>query len=173
MITEQHQQECLSRSYIQAVTGITGVNLVPGREFDYGFDGTFRQVEIRGTRRVESSFPLDFQLKCTRNWTYEKDQVAYNIETKTFNDLVTRDPLGTGAILILLCLPKAPSDWIEISEDYMKIQKCCYYAKLAGPVVENENSTKKIHIPRANILTGESLKFALGEERSRRIGSTT
>jgi len=170
MITEQHIQEGLSRSYIQAVAGIAGVNLVAEREFDYGFDGTFRKVEFRGKRRVETSFPLDFQLKCTINWSIEGDFIVYDIESKTYNDLVTRHPSGTGAVLILLCLPSESSNWVEICEDYMKVQKCCYYSKLDGSAVANENSTKRIRIPRQNILTGTAVQNILNAERDRRIG---
>lgn len=173
MLTEQHTQEGLSRSYIHAIAGISGVNLVAEREFDYGFDGTFRGVELRGKRRVETSFPIDFQLKCTKNWKFDGDLIRYNVESKTYNDLVSRHPCGTGAILILLCLPEDRSNWLEIREEYMKLQKCCYYIKLQGKTVPNEKSTKLIKIPRSNILNKDSLKTLLTEERNRRIGAAT
>lgn len=170
MITEQHIQEGLSRSYIQAVAGIAGVNLLADREFDYGFDGTFRKVSFRGSRRVENSFPLDFQLKCTKNWALDDEYIVYDLESKTYNDLVTRHPSGTGAILILLCLPENSSDWVEVSEDYLKVQRCCYYSRLSGDPVENENSSKRIWIPRENILTGSAVRAVLDDERHRRTG---
>lgn len=140
-----------------------------GREFDYGFDGTFRPVVItRGTRRVESGFPVDFQLKCTKNWSHEDNNVAYSIETKTYNDLVTRDPNGIGALLILLCVPQDESQWLEVSEDYLKMQRCCYYMALSGSTVANESSKKKILIPRDNLLTPAALNALLIEERLRK-----
>lgn len=170
MITEQHIQEGLSRSYIQAVAGIAGVNLLADREFDYGFDGTFRKVSFRGSRRVENSFPLDFQLKCTKNWQLDDEHIVYDLESKTYNDLVTRHPSGTGAIVILLCLPESSSDWVEVSEDYLKVQRCCYYTRLSGDPVENEKSSKRIKIPRTNILTGSAVRAVLDDERHRRTG---
>ncbi|MBU0645567.1 MAG: DUF4365 domain-containing protein [Alphaproteobacteria bacterium] len=170
MITEQHIQEGLSRSYIQAVAGIAGVNLLADREFDYGFDGTFRKVSFRGDRRVENSFPLDFQLKCTKNWQLDGGCIVYDLESKTYNDLVTRHPSGTGAILIVLCLPESSSDWVEVSEDYLKVQKCCYYTRLSGDPVKNEKSSKRIWIPRENILTGRAVQAVLDDERHRRTG---
>lgn len=170
MITEQHIQEGLSRSYIQAVAGIAGVNLMADREFDYGFDGTFRKVSFRGARRVENSFPLDFQLKCTRKWNLDGDSIIYDVESKTYNDLVTRHPSGTGAILILLCLPPDQSDWVEISEDYLKVQRCCYYTRLSGNSLPSEKSSKRVRIPRRNILTGVAVQAVLDDERARRIG---
>lgn len=106
MITEPHTQEGLSRAYVQAVAHSAGINLHMDLEFDYGFDGTFRPVIKRGKRRVESGFNLDFQLKCTRKWVVDGDHLKYGLETKTYNDLVTRDPDAPGAILIVMCLPK-------------------------------------------------------------------
>ena len=170
MITEQHIQEGLSRSYIQAVAGIAGVNILTYREFDYGFDGTFRKVSFRGSRRVENSFPLDFQLKCTMKWRVDGDSIVYDLESKTYNDLVSRHPNGTGAILILLCLPESSSDWVQVSEDYLKVQRCCYYDRLSGDPVENEKSSKRIWIPRKNILTGNAVRAVLDDERNRRTG---
>lgn len=170
MITQQHTQESLSRSYIHAIAGTAGVNLHVGREFDYGFDGTFRPVTVRGKRRIESGFPVDFQLKCTKNWKHEDTNVAYSIETKTYNDLVTRDPDGIGAVLILLCVPDDHLTWVEVSEDFIKMQHCCYYTVLSGAPVTDEESTKKILIARTNILTPDSLNDLLAAERTRKTG---
>jgi len=170
MITQQHTQESLSRSYIHAIAGSAGVNLHVGREFDYGFDGTFRPVAVRGTRRIETGFPIDFQLKCTKNWSHEQDNVAYSIETKTYNDLVTRDPEGIGAVLILLCVPSDQAQWVEVLEDYIKLKHCCYYKVLSGDPVKNEESTKKILIARTSILTPVSLNALIDAERDRKLG---
>jgi hypothetical protein len=142
MITQKHTQESLSRSYVHAIAGSAGVNLHVGSEFDYGFDGTFRPVIVRGKRRVESGFAVDFQFKCTKNWSREADSVAYKIETKTYNDLVTRDPDGISAVLILLCVPEDDNKWVEVSEDCITMRHCCYTV-LSGTPVANEESTKK------------------------------
>ncbi|NKK59857.1 DUF4365 domain-containing protein [Rhizobium leguminosarum bv. viciae] len=169
MITIQHTQESLSRAYIHAISGTAGVNCSIDRQFDYGFDGTFRGVSIRGSRRVENGFPLDYQLKCTKNWSHEGDNVAYNIETKTYNDLVTRDPEGLGAVLILLCVPEEQHQWAVFSEEFMTLRRCCYYTILSGDPVPNENSKKKILIPRANVLTADALNQLLSDERARKL----
>lgn len=170
MITTEHTKEALSRSYVTAIAGMAGVNLTLGHEFDYGFDGTFRPVSIRGKRRVESGYPLDFQLKCTENWSHEGDQLAYAIQTKTYNDLVSRHPTEVGAVLIVLCVSETQSDWVEFCEDYLTLRRCCYFMSLSGAPLPNEHSTKKILIPRSNILTGASLKKLLADERERKLG---
>lgn len=169
MITIQHTQESLSRAYVHAVAGSAGVNCSIDRAFDYGIDGTFRPVAVRGDRLVENGFPLDYQLKCTKNWAYEDDMVSYSIATKTYNDLVTRDPEGIGVVLLLLCVPENQGSWAEFSEDFLTLRRCCYYTMLAGEPVENENSTRKILIPRANVLTANSLNQLIAAERTRKM----
>jgi hypothetical protein len=173
MITTKHTQESLSRSYIYAIAGSAGVNLQMERAFDYGIDGTFRSVVIRGNRRIESGYPVDFQLKCTKNWNYEGDNVSYSLETKTYNDLVTREREGIGAVLILLCVPETPDDWLEVCEEYTRLRRCCYYASLSGAPVENVESTRKILIPRANLLTAGSLNGLLAAERARKVNGSS
>ncbi len=170
MITVQHTQESLSRAYIHAIAGSAGVNCSIDRAFDYGIDGTFRPVVLRGNRRIENGFPLDYQLKCTVNWEYVNDTLAYDVKSKTYNDLVTRDPEGLGAVLLVLCIPTEQAHWAEFHEDYLTLRRCCYYMVLAGEPVQNEASTKRIFIPRTNVLTAQSLTELLEAERLRKIG---
>ena len=98
MLTIQHIQEDLSRACIQAVAAKAGVNLSLGTHaHDYGVDGTFHQVEMATrvdaegkprTRRLNSGFNLEFQCKASRNWREQKDVIAYDLEVKTYNDLI-------------------------------------------------------------------------------------
>jgi hypothetical protein len=106
VITRQHTQETLCQAYVLALAGKAGVNLSLDRIYDYGVDGTFRPVKILGSRRVESGFNLDFQLKSTVNWAFNVNQthVVYDLEAKTYNDLACREVEGDGCVLILLCL---------------------------------------------------------------------
>src|ERR1700689_3780301 len=98
MLTTQHIQEDLSRAYIQAAAARAGVNLSLGTQaHDYGVDGTFHQVTVRkrvdndGMLRdllVNSGFNLEFQCKASKAWIDEPDAIAYDLEAKTYNDLV-------------------------------------------------------------------------------------
>ena len=64
MLTDQHISEALSRAYVRAISGRAGLNLAI-REYDYGVDGSFDEVVVRQSRRVESGFSLSFQLKAS------------------------------------------------------------------------------------------------------------
>lgn len=170
MITQQHTQEAISLAFVHAVSGAAGVNCEVGRVFDYGLDGSFRPVIIRNNRRVESGFPLDFQLKCSWNWSVTGDAINYQLRSKNYNDLVSREPQGVGALLIVMCIPKEQSLWVDITEDRLQLQKCSYFTILHGDPVANEDSTKMVTLPRANVLTPSNLLQALHDERMRRSG---
>ncbi|WP_018066488.1 DUF4365 domain-containing protein [Martelella mediterranea] len=172
-ITKDHAQEGLSRAYVHAVAAAARVNLRMGQEFDYGFDGQFEGVVQRGTRHVNDGYPLDFQLKCSWTWKADSSDIIWSIKTKTYNDLVTREPEAVGAILVLMCLPPNENDWFAISEESVLLRKCCYFTTLVGPPTSSENSTKQIKIPRTSILNADNLADALAAERTRRRGLFT
>ncbi len=57
---------------------------------DFGIDGTFRQITAIGNRRFTSGYALDFQLKASINYLIESEYIVYDLEAKTYNDLVDR-----------------------------------------------------------------------------------
>lgn len=157
MLTEQHIAEDLSRAYVQAVAAKAGVNFST-RVHDYEVDGTFHPIRIVNSRRVEAGFPLDFQLKASKNWTINEEHIVYDLEVKTYNDLILRRSTSgaTPCILILLCLPENSREWLEISEEQLLLRRCCYWHYLVGNLTENIE-TIRVRIPSAQRLTSESL----------------
>ncbi|MBD2778016.1 DUF4365 domain-containing protein [Iningainema tapete] len=157
MLTEPHILESLSRSYIRAIAGIAGLNLSI-REYDYGVDGNFDEITIRNNRRVESGFSLSFQLKASTQWQRDDNIVIYDLEAKTYNDLVLRGNfrMAVPCILILFALPSDSSQWLIYNEDEMRLRGSCYWEYLSGKPTDNRQSVR-IRIPRAQRLTPESL----------------
>jgi hypothetical protein len=180
LITKDHAQEGLSRAYVQAISAAARVNASLGGEFDYGFDGVFNLVVDRGDeyyssgikRFINSGYALDFQLKCSWKWHIKDNHVVWSIKTKTYNDLVFRkdQPGGRAVILILMCLPKDENTWVQQNEDGMALKKCGYYYRIDGSRVHNENSTKTIRIPCANVFTPAALIKELDIEQKRMRG---
>ena len=113
MITEQHQEEALSAAYISACAAKAGCNMAFSQH-DYGVDGTLHPVQIHDRRRQQMGFPIDFQAKASIDWELKGEHIVYDLEIKTYNDLIRRrDDGGTPFILILLCLPKDRMRWLE------------------------------------------------------------
>ena len=157
-LTEEHKKEALSRAFVQAVTAMAGI-VWQLPDFDYGVDGTFRQIAIRGNRRVVSGIGLDFQLKATHRWSLSEGNVRYELEAKTFSDLVQRRSVpGSPLLLIVLCLPLEATDWMTLGEDQLILRHSAYWfiPNAAQPDTAN-SSTKTISIPASQRLTPDQL----------------
>lgn len=157
MLTNQHVAEALSRAYVRAIAGRTGLNLAI-REYDYGVDGSFDEVIMRQNRRVESGFSLSFQLKASTQWQLDSTHVVYDLEAKTYNDLILRRNLRAAipCILILLALPSDSTQWLICEESELRLKGTCYWEYLSGSLSENRQSVR-IRIARSQRLTPESL----------------
>lgn len=154
-ITQQHIQEDLSRSYVQAIAAKAGVTLsLQGRNHDYKVDGTFHQVSCIDNKLVESGFNLDFQLKATINAIYDYTSIKYDLDAATYNAHVKRNNNANAAsiVLIILALPKDSDTWLSLSEEELVLKKCCYWIFLKGLKASNL-IRKRIKIPRCNQLT--------------------
>jgi hypothetical protein len=168
-ITEQHTEESLCLAHIYALAGVAGVNYAVKKIYDYGVDGQFSAVVSRGNRRIDSGFPLDFQAKATVNWELVNNEIVYDLEAKTYNDLSMRTPAESTMILILLCLPKVRGDWHGTSYDETILRHCCYWYSVTGDPTSN-TFKQRIYVPRENHLTPDSLNQLLALERARREG---
>jgi hypothetical protein len=157
VLTDQHIAEALSRAYVRAIAGRAGLNLAI-REYDYGVDGSFDEVVVRQNRRVESGFSLSFQLKASTQWQLEANHIIYDLEAKTYNDLILRRSIrmAVPCILILLALPADAEQWLICEESELRLKGACYWAYLSGNLSENRQSVR-IRISQNQRLTPESL----------------
>lgn len=163
MLTENHIKEGLSRAYILAVAHRAGFNCSL-REFDYGIDGTFHDVKIRGGRRVESGFAIDFQAKASEACVLEDGELVYDLEAKSHRDLT--EPAGTARILIVLALPQNPDEWLRISADALVMKRCAWWISLRGQPPTTNKDSHRVRIPRASTLDVRSLTEMMGRVRA-------
>lgn len=152
MITQQHREEQLSRAYVNAVTAQAG-HIFDRSEIDYGVDGALKHVKNFNGRHSCSGHSIDVQLKATTTWFERENQIVYDIEAKTYNDLIKRvnTPHGTPMILIVLCLPENQEDWLTVSHEQLILKRSCYWCCLSGTSTNNQKS-RRIEIPKANLL---------------------
>ena len=133
---------------------------------DYGVDGSIRAVQRINGRRLVCGHSLDVQLKATTDWTIENDEVVYDVEAKTYNDLVARfnEPRGTPMVLILMCLPKDEFGWLSITMEQLVLRHCCYWCCVGGMRTKN-TATQRIRIPRSQRLDQASVGELLDKVR--------
>jgi hypothetical protein len=159
MITQQHAQELLSRAYASVIASIAGVNLVLGREFDYSVDGEFRTVVNENGNLIEDGFTLDFQLKSTVQWSENEDTIIYPCKSNAYNKLVSRATAPRPpCMLILFCMPRDPSAWVDINVERLLLRKCCYWTYIRETTLVPADSTKTVYIPKENLLTPDTVR---------------
>jgi hypothetical protein len=170
LITSEHTKEALSHAYVHALAGMAGLNLAARTIFDYGVDGTFHLVKIRNNERIQTGHPVDFQMKATTKWEHRDDFVVYDLEARAHRLLTTdREPGMPLAILILLCLPKDPVEWLDGCEEHLHLRNCCYWYQPEGPPTQNV-ATTRIQVPRENVLTPDTLRRIMLLAREKALG---
>ena len=130
VLIRSHRQESLSRAYIQAIASQCGLSC-SFREFDYSIDVTLHLIQRRDNRYFESGFNLDIQAKSTFRATMRENDVLYDMEVKSYNNL--RDlEVGTPRILVLLVQPESETEWTGTTEEELMLRHCAYWLSLSG-----------------------------------------
>ena len=161
LLSDDDVESALSIAYVHAVAALAGYTCgePPGPDRD----SVDIQVSAGGHMRPK----VDFQLKASIALTGDLDNFNYPLKMKNYNDL--RVPTQTPRALIVLDLPRDPSEWLKISVDEMIIKRAAYWCSLAG-LPEVTNATKKtIYIPRANVFDVDALKRMMECSRRGRL----
>lgn len=117
-----------------------------------------RRIGRIRSKRIDVGAILDLQLKASINWTVAGDHLVFDLEADAYNRLVLRrDNSSIPCALVVCCLPKENSSWLNVCEEELTIRKCCYYYFIKDPETKN-TSSKRLHIPRAQLFTPDALK---------------
>lgn len=156
MLPTQTIEELISVSYVSAVIARSGFSPNAIAK-DYGVDLEVRRIGIHGTKRIDLGVLLDLQLKASINWSADETHITFDLDSDAYNRLIfRRENSTTPCALVLCCLPKDEASWINVCEDELTIKKCCYYHFIEGSETQN-SSSKRIRIPRSQLLTPQSL----------------
>lgn len=169
-IDEPRRNECIQRSYVAAIASSAGF-IVSEKNIDNGVD-LLLSPSIYNRKRnkyEESGVVLRLQLKASRQWEYDSSHkfISYDLKAKTYNDMVSCNiraqedklKLWNPIILVLHCVPK-DGDLLKQNMLGTYIRKHSYWYLLNRQItdkIKNEDSTKRIHIPRSQILSPEAL----------------
>jgi hypothetical protein len=147
-LTENERKQQLSVAYVHAVAALAGytceVQTVDIDSVDLIISASGKiheQSVIRSPR-------LAVQLKASSSLTTQSDHLAFPLPIKNYDDL--REETLVPLILVVLVLPRDPSQWLEISEECMISRRCAYWVSLLG-MPETRNRRKvSIHLPRSH-----------------------
>ncbi|MDO7849092.1 DUF4365 domain-containing protein [Hymenobacter sp. M29] len=165
-MTEQQIKEKLSKNYLELLIHNGGhKHMKP--EDDHGVDLYIMRVQrierADGIRYVDSTDFIGVQLKCTCVASIEEDEdyVKYDLEAKTYNDLVDRVRYNATVplLLVLMILPDEVTRWVEVRDNEIALAKCAYwYEPDSSQPYTGNSSTKRIYIPKANKLDMDSIR---------------
>lgn len=164
-MTDQQCQEAVSREFLRILAHMNGYKVYEPA-LDHGVDMTIcpvkERIEPSGQRRfLDSQMRLDFQIKSTTVAGVEvgPNVIKYDLEAKTFNDLVQRrvEPLPLHLLLVVLNdrLPAC----VAIDQNQISVVGSAFWFLPEEDEEPTANvSTKRIAIPRANIIQADFVR---------------
>ncbi|CAM2181975.1 DUF4365 domain-containing protein [Paraburkholderia sacchari] len=158
-MTEAQIKEAISKEFLRILANGHGFKILEPAP-DHGVDMIVTPVTVRATpdghqRFLDSPHKLDFQLKATTPASIinGNNEVRYDLEAKTFNDLVARRGDFLPLHLILVVLDTAPPACITIDESRLSLMGKAYWYLPEEDAAESTNpTTTRITIPKTNRL---------------------
>lgn len=152
-ITQRKEQ--FSQAYVHAVASAAGYAMFHHSVDDDSIDlGIAQRIGYRGLPRAPR---LDLQLKCTAETNWKNDVLSFALKKKNYDDLREVE-LTVPRILVVVCVPESPDDWVDQNEERMVLRHCGYWYSLKGlPERPEVKTSVTVKIPRKNALTVVSL----------------
>lgn len=159
-MTEEQKKEQLSNRFIGILAANKGF-AIDKPDLDLGVDYQLKKTTTYTTPQGKTRYTydsryIDLQLKATTDNSIidEPHTIKYDLEVKSFNDLVERQNNGTAPlVLILFVLPNDQNTWVDIDHTEIRLRKHAYwFVPPAGSVPTNNEHRIRIEIPKANML---------------------
>lgn len=158
MTIEQIKEE-LSNCFVGLIASYRGYKLTKPTDtggVDFSVTKDVSYIKNGKTRFIQSGQYVDLQLKATTERTvlFEEDVIKYDLEAKTFNDLITRREFANAPLyLILFIIPEEHDDWVDLNDENILLRKYAYWYKPPEDLMETDNVSRiRISIPLENKL---------------------
>lgn len=155
-MTEQQIKEALSSGFIETIASRMGYKCL-SRKLDHGVDLTFsrtREIFRGGERRfLDSGEYIDFQLKSTtlNSVIFEAANLKYDLEAKTYNDLIDRLETSSPLYLVVFVMPIDANTWLDVTNETLLLNGKAYWFKpTQGDAHTNNIESIRIKIPLVN-----------------------
>jgi len=151
MMTEEHIKEAISLRYLELLAAHSGYKTSASYP-DYGTDLEVKEISFREEnnkkRYFETGRELKFQLKATteKGIIFEDDLIKYDLNSSTYNDLITRKNTKSPLILIVFVLPENKDEWLHLSDRELIVKKCAYWYIPEENDLTNNTSNIRINI---------------------------
>ena len=160
-LTRTAQQEALSRAYVQAVAAGAGFTTAA---YNIDLDGIDLRIQAGGDMRPA----LELQLKATVNLRGPLND-EYRFALKKRNYELLRIPTQTPRLLVVLKLPRDPTEWITIKPNELVLRDRAYWVNLLKASESPNKTTVTVGIPKQNLFNIESLCWLMDRSRKGNI----
>jgi hypothetical protein len=167
-VTENDIKEALSRHYFGAIASRGGFCCNTPKDFGVDIHVTRPIPDERegGVRLLETGEQVHIQLKatCERQVIRDGNLIRYDLEAKSYNDLVRRRGSMIPLYLVLLVLPDDTKEWLSVNADDLLLRRHAYWWITDKDAVPTGNHrTVRIEIPAENALTLDFLPNRFAE----------
>jgi len=128
-----------------------------------GVDWQLGYTGRAGTRRFPA---IEAQVKCTSSPDIHGEHIHYPLKVKNYNLLAGRD-YEIPRFLFLVLAPTDPFAWAHANHDRLLLRRAAYWMCLHDhDLLEDvpKTGTRTVHVPRANLLTVDSLHDLFAED---------
>ncbi len=137
-----------SVAYVRAVAAAAGFYLQEAtRAFD--MDGVDVTMMARGRRGIIQSPRLDIQIK-SKGGLVDNDPWPYDLDVKTY-DLLRAENLQLPRILIVVCVPREPAEWLSHTTEQLVLRRCGYWRSLRGEAASANKTKIRVELPLAQV----------------------
>lgn len=147
-------KEHMSRNQFKTIANKCGYKCERPADGDHGVD--FRVDEVvwiqrpQGSRLLDTGRTLQFQLKATteKNIQFVAEVLKFDLEVKTYNDLVDRKDRNYPLTLVLVILPDTDAEWVVCGEAELNQRTKLFWFRPSNDArMTNNESSIRISIP--------------------------
>lgn len=161
LLTEPDQKEALSRAFAHAIAAGAGYATAI---YDLDRDGIDLRIQSGEAMRPA----LELQLKATAGLGEPIDGCfCFRLPRRNYDLL--RIETQTPRLLVVLDLPKDPTQWITVATDKLVLRRGAYWLNLAGSEETNNQTSVTVRIPQANLFNVDNLRSLMEQSREGRI----
>lgn len=165
-LPESAMKEQLSIAYLHMTATAAGCTL---HRWDTDYDSVDVTVYSSAGYARQSAARVDVQLKCTADVSgLTEDHLPFSLSRKNYLDLSDHGR-DVPAVLAVLVIPSDPQVWLTHDEEQLLVRSRMYWDfASAWSAIEDGQDSKTVHLPRANLLTVDSLLRLLQTSAQRR-----
>jgi len=148
--------EQLQEGYVATVAATAGCIVEPVKRDVYGFDGWLVRPPTSIGAGEETMIAVQLKNTTTVRPNPSKGWFSYQFKDRRSFEVLAR-PRRMKAILLVMATPPQQANWTASDHDYLRVERCCYWASLEGMKAAPGVQSPTVRISTANIFDARSL----------------